>query len=102
MTTENLQASVNVARYPSIKPDMLVEDTAGNIGIVTKTTSKWVHVTVLIMVQPLFEFHGYDTEEEFQAASLGDENYHASVRYKRPALTILPPGFTLAIKQKAR
>lgn len=79
-----MQVSVNeVQRKPKITADLLVSHSDGSLGIVTKVTRKWVHVTWMIN----------------QRKGLG--NYHCTDPVKRTDLTICPVGTKLSVKQKA-
>ena len=81
-----MQASINeIKRPPRIVPDMLVYQPCGRVGLVTKVTRKWCHVTWLINT------HAVPT----------GCNYHFSHVYMRGDLTPCPVGTKLTIKQKA-
>lgn len=81
-----LQVSVN-AKLPRILPDMLVQDCFGSIGIVTRVTKKWVHVTMMI-ISP-------EDPDQFEYT-----NYHCEQRYKRSALMPVANGVSFVVKQK--
>lgn len=74
-----------------IKPEMLVQHEDGSIGIVTRVSRRWVHVTWLVNTDP----------EEVQERNgvIEEGGHHFNSHVLRKCLKPVPAGTTVTITQ---